>query len=84
MVYIGRLFAFGTPGVNPADYLTALGEYGVCLAAGIAFSVPAVHKLWEEKIRDSALGTLILLVVFAVCLYSLAMGQNDPFMYFGF
>lgn len=84
MVYIGRLFAFGTPGVNPADYLTALGDYGIYLAAGIAFSVPAVHKLWEEKIRDSALGTLILLVVFAVCLYSLAMGQNDPFMYFGF
>lgn len=83
-VYIKQLFALGGPGVNSKDYLIALKDYGVYLAAGVAFSVPGVHKLWEEKIKYSPLGTLILLAVFFVCLYCMAMGQNDPFMYFGF
>jgi len=82
--YIVRLFSFGAKGVNPLDYVAALKEYGVFLAVGIAWSVPAVHRLWKEKVRDSAVGTLILTVVFGACLYCSAMGQNDPFMYFGF
>jgi len=84
LTYVIRLFSFTASGVNPGDYLLALKDYGAVLAAGIAFSVPALHKLWQEKIRDSALGTLILLAVFAVCLYRMALGQNDPFMYAGF
>lgn len=83
-VYLARLFAFGATALNPRDYLTALSEYGSYLAAGVVLSIPAVHQLWERKIRDSALGTLILLAIFAVSLYFLAMGQNDPFMYSGF
>ncbi len=82
--YIVRLFSFGAKGVNPLDYVDALKDYGGYLAAGIILSVPAVHRIWEEKIKDSALGTLVLLVVFGFCMYSIAMGQNDPFMYFGF
>ncbi len=82
--YIVQLFSFGEKGVNPMDYVEALKNYGGYLAAGIVLSVPAVHRVWEEKIRDCWLGTVILIGVFGVCLYSIAMGQNDPFMYFGF
>ncbi len=83
-IYAARLFSFGESGVNPMDYADALKDYGVYLGAGIVLSVPVVHRVWEEKIKDTALGTVILLGVFGFCLYSIAMGQNDPFMYFGF
>ncbi len=82
--YVVRLFSFGARGVNPTDYVTALKDYGVYLAAGIAFSVPAVPTFFEKKLKDTWVGTLILLAVFLFAMYSVAMGQNDPFMYFGF
>ncbi len=82
--YAVRLFSFGERGVNPMDWLGALTDYGVYLAAGIAFSVPAVPRFFEKKVKHTWVGTVLLLLVFVFAMYSAAMGQNDPFMYFGF
>lgn len=83
-VYLRQIFGMGGPAMNPADALMALRKYGAYLAAGLLFSVPAVHQCWEKKIKDTSLGTLLLLTSFVFCVYALSMGQNDPFLYAGF
>ncbi len=83
--YAVRLFSFGgAAGVNPRDYVDALRDYGLYLGLGIAFSVPAVPRFFREKVRDTTLGTLVLFAVLVYAMYAVSMGQNDPFMYFGF
>lgn len=82
--YIGRLFAFsGGTAVHARDFLVYGRQYAVVLVIGLLVSTPLPEKLWR-RIRTSPLGTVLLLVLFWVCVYCMAMATNDPFMYFSF
>ncbi len=82
--YIGRLFAFsGGTAVHAQDFLVYGRQYAVVLVIGLLVSTPFPEKLWR-RIRTSPLGTVLLLVLFWVCVYCMAVATNDPFMYFSF
>ena len=82
--YIGRLFAFsGGTAVHARDFLVYGRQYAVVLVIGLLVSTPLPEKLWR-RIRTSPLGTVLLLVLFWVCVYCMAGGPHDPLFYFSF
>lgn len=84
-IYLLRMFPFfGDAQAAPLnDFWRLLKLYAPLLIASVIFSVSYPQKLFE-KIRDKALGILILLVVFWYAVYLLAIGINNPFLYFRF
>lgn len=86
LVYIGRLFPFtggfgGAVGIT--DFLRLWKQYGVYLFLGVILSQPGPSRQWE-RIKTSALGTAVLLVLFWLAVYGIAAGLNDPFLYGAF
>ena len=83
-VYLGRMFHL-VPGinVNTGDFAKYLGQYKWLFLVGIFFCFPYGKKLYE-KYKDNILCTGILFFVFWYCIYHLANGVNNPFMYFQF
>ncbi len=84
-VYFTRLFPFwGSPDyVNQSDFMRSLGRYGIFFALAFLVSLPFVDKLYE-KYKDHLVTKLLLLVVFWYCIYKVANGMNNPFLYFQF
>lgn len=80
-VYIGRLFSDWS--WTAPDFLRYLQQYWALLVIGILLSTPLPARLWQ-RVKCSALGTVILFVVFWAAVYCMAAGLNDPFLYFGF
>lgn len=94
-IYLCRMFPFVETlfmpnvvhSINPADYLIQLSDYGPILLIGVIFSttLPAkiVEKLRMKKIWDYlSLGASLGIFWYAV--YFLALGVNNPFLYFRF
>lgn len=84
-IYLGKMFPFFTTS-NAAsfnDFWQLLNSYAPLLITSVIFAVSYPKMLWD-KIRDKALGIVILLVVFWYSVYLLAIGVNNPFMYFRF
>ena len=83
--FFGKLFPFfGTSkAVFPNDYIYYGKQYIVYIIAGIVASTPILEKPWN-RIKNTHLGTLILLVIFWLSVFCLSIGMNDPFMYFNF
>ncbi len=84
-IYLLKMFPFfgGAQTASLNDFWRLLDLYAPLLIAGVIFSVSYPQKLWE-KIRDSALGIILLLAVFWYSVYLLAIGINNPFLYFRF
>lgn len=84
-VYFTRLFPFwGSPDyVNQGDFMRSLGRYGIFFVLAFLVSLPFVDKLYE-KYKDHLVTKLLLLVVFWYCVYKVANGMNNPFLYFQF
>ncbi len=84
-VYFTRLFPFwGLPDyVNQGDFVRSLGRYGIFFALAFLVSLPFVDKLYE-KYKDHFVTKALLLVVFWYCVYKVANGMNNPFLYFQF
>lgn len=80
-VFIGRLFSEYS--WKAPDFQRYLHQYWWMLLIGVILSTPYPARLWQ-RIRSSALGTILLLAVFWAAVYCIAAGQNDPFMYFSF
>ena len=80
-VYAGRLVSHWS--WTAPDFLRHLRQYGVLLAVGVVLAMPGPAQLWR-KIRTSFVGTVLLLIVFWLAVYTMAAGQNDPFLYFSF
>ena len=84
LMIIPAVFAFsGGTAVHARDFLVYGRQYAVVLVIGLLVSTPLPEKLWR-RIRTSPLGTVLLLVLFWVCVYCMAVATNDPFMYFSF
>ena len=69
--------------VSAGDYLKYGSMYWPFLVAGIFFAFPFGEK-WLKRNYRRGLGILALLVIFWMSVYQLAMGLNNPFMYFSF
>lgn len=82
-IYLGRLFGIGGTVIDKLDYVRYLGSYGWKLVLGILFSTPLPKKLFKP-IRNTTIGTILLFIIFAVAVYCMSIGSNDPFMYFNF
>lgn len=84
-IYLGRLFPFfgGGVAVNAGDIFRYGGQYVPFLLLGVLLSNPWPERLWN-RLRTSALGTVLCLVLFWLAVYCLAVAANDPFLYFSF
>lgn len=85
-VLFGRLFPLfsrGTELMFRQDYLKYGREYGLWLALGFLFSTRLPYRICT-RCRNSAIGAVFLVLVFAASVYCIYAGMNDPFMYFRF
>ena len=58
-------------------------QYLLYLIVGILASTPIFDKLWS-RIKNTHIGTVILIIIFWLSVFCLSVGMNDPFMYFNF
>ncbi len=84
-VYLLKMFPFfsGVQAAPLTDFWRLLEIYAPLLIASVIFSLSSPMKLFE-KVRDKALGIILLLAVFWYAVYLLAIGINNPFLYFRF
>lgn len=84
-IYLGRMFPFAGGGiaVNPKDVVKSLGMYGVYLAGGAVWCVPAVFR-FLEKHRKTPAAVVLLAVLFWLSVYCLVSMGNNPFAYLKF
>lgn len=84
-VYFSRLFPFwGSANyIRTTDYIRYLKNYTPFFVLAFLVSLPFMDKLYK-KYRNRLAYKLVLLVVFAICIYELANGLNNPFLYFRF
>ena len=85
-VYMTRLFPFAGHAagvINHLDYLKYLNDYAPLFLLGVLFATPlpeTCYRLIERK----WIGRVILLGIFGLCMYYLAVSANNPFLYFNF
>ena len=83
--FFGKLFPFfsKSEAVFPTDYIYYGKQYIVYIIVGILGSTPLFDKLWS-RIKNTHLGSIILLIILWLSVFCLSVGMNDPFMYFNF
>ena len=69
--------------VNEGDFLKNVQIYGIILAFGLVLLVPGLYSFFEKH-RKHPVFTVMLLVLFWACVYSLSNAAGNPFMYFKF
>ena len=85
-VYMTRLFPFAGHAagvINHLDYIKYLNDYAPLFLLGVLFATPlpeTCYRLIERK----WIGRVILLGIFGLCMYYLAVSANNPFLYFNF
>ena len=83
--YFKRLFPFFGEGisVNQGDFMKNVQIYAVVLVAGLLLLIPGLYSFYEKH-RKHPVFTVMLLVLFWACVYSLSNAAGNPFMYFRF
>ena len=84
-VYFARLFPFFGTGiaVNAGDYLKYGRTYGLFFLLAFVVSLPFMDKILKKCWKKWWMKA-ILFVVLWICIYQIANGLNNPFMYFSF
>ena len=85
-IYLARMFPFvriETGVINPQDFMNYLQDYAGLLLIGAIFSTPLPAKIYG-RIKNSVVGTIAVVVIFFLCMYYLAISENNPFLYFNF
>lgn len=85
-IYLTKLFPFlkaGSEAVFKADYVKYFSECAVPFCAGIFCCSDIPRKIYEKR-KDSFLISLILVLLFWACVYSIYLGLDDPFLYYQF
>ena len=85
-IFFSRLFPFFGQGVWSVfryDYLKYLKLYFPFFIAGILFSTKLPYNIFKH-INNRAVISLLLSAVFAVSVYCMYRGLDDPFLYFRF
>lgn len=83
-VYLGRMTGL-VPAVTvlASDWQNALQSYGGLLLAAVLLCTPIPAKIYG-KLKKNFLGSIILAVLFWVCVHRILLEGNNPFMYFRF
>lgn len=83
--YFTRLFPLGGTGiaVNPRDWIIHGKTYLPFFLGAFAVSCPLADRLWE-KYWNSIPAKILLFALFWVCVYQIANGLHNPFMYLNF
>ena len=85
-IYLARMFPvvrIQTGVINPQDFVNYLQDYAGLLLLGAIFSTPLPAKIYG-RIKNSVAGTIAVAVIFFLCMYYLAISENNPFLYFNF
>ena len=85
-IYLARMFPvvrIQTGVINPQDFANYLQDYAGLLLLGAIFSTPLPAKIYG-RIKNSVVGTIAVAVIFFLCMYYLAISENNPFLYFNF
>jgi alginate O-acetyltransferase complex protein AlgI len=84
-VYFGRLFPFFSTGiaVNPGDFLKYGRIYGIFFLLAFLVSQPLADRLFRKHWKSWWMKAFLFVVLW-VCIYQIANGLNNPFMYFSF
>jgi alginate O-acetyltransferase complex protein AlgI len=83
--YFSRLFPFGSQGiaVNEGDFMKNVTLYWSVLVPSLLLLFPKIFDFWVNR-RNRVIFNIIWIVLFWVCVYSLAGAAGNPFMYFKF
>lgn len=86
-VYLTRMFPFlpvnYDSNVNSSDFIRHGQGYVPFFVIAIIFCIPKVNS-FVLKIRKNWIGTVTAFILFIVCMYYLALGMDNPFLYFRF
>lgn len=85
-LYISRLFPFfgkTASAVYAGDFIKYAGTYAYSLIASLICCSGIPRKVYEAK-KQSLLMALILVILFWLCVYSMYIGLDDPFLYYQF
>ena len=84
-MYLARMFPFFGMGhtLNSYDFVKYLTDYGVLLICCILFCTAGPEKLYH-RFKNKLGGIVIALIIFWYSEYYLAIGMNNPFLYFRF
>ena len=85
LVYFTRLFPFFGQGiaVNENDFSKNIGVYWMILLPSLILLIPNIYEGWVNS-RRKVIYTIIWIVMFWACIYSLSGAAGNPFMYFRF
>lgn len=85
VLFFKRLFGFGGAegAVFAADYIKYGKEYGIYLLACFLFSARLPQKIWA-KVKETYVGQVLLVAIFAGVVYCLYKGLDNPFLYYQF
>lgn len=83
-VYLGRMFGL-VPGVqvSAGDWLRKLQDYWYLFLVAFILCTPILQKTFR-KLRESILGSIILAVLFWICVWKIQTDGQNPFLYFKF
>lgn len=84
-MYLARMFPFFGMGhtLNSYDFVKYLTDYSVLLICCILFCTAGSEKLYH-RFKNKLGGIVIALIIFWYSVYYLAIGMNNPFLYFRF
>lgn len=84
-IYFSRMFPFFGTGiaVNAGDWIKYGRTYGLFFLLAFVISLPFMDALWK-KFWNRWWMKVILFGVFWFCVYEIANGLNNPFLYFSF
>lgn len=84
-MYLARMFPFFGMGhtLNSYDFVKYLTDYGVLLICCILFCTAGPENLYH-RFKNKLGGIAIALIIFWYSVYYLAIGMNNPFLYFRF
>lgn len=84
-MYLARMFPFFGMGhtLNSYDFVKYLTDYSVLLICCILFCTAGPEKLYH-RFKNKLGGIVIALIIFWYSVYYLAIGMNNPFLYFRF
>ncbi len=83
-ILLGRMFGAGTElYVRPGDWIDALKDYSVLLAAG-AFCATSLPGKIYKRFRQNFLVIVVIALLLWLCVWRLVAEGGNPFMYSGF
>jgi len=85
-IYLGRLFPFtggGEASVYAGDFVKYLSSHAWSLGAALICCTGLPKKIYATK-KKSIWMTVLLVILFWLCIYSMYIGLDDPFLYYQF